>query len=140
MTLQIDALLSDYSAISDLPHSKCRNCDASNFGHELRLYKGRWYHVEMFGGEYYRPSGCGNPQPLRCKECGGRIDYKTTDPDYYDYTCPTCIEKEKDGAKIGELTDELRKQLAKGKGRYLQYGTMCSVVITKGGVFFVDIC
>ena len=140
---ELDALLPDRSTIEGLPRSECMNCKEAH-PIDLRLFKGRWYHVDMGGGQYYRPSGCTNPRPLRCKKCGGRIDYRTTDPSYYDFMCESCITKEKEGDKIGVLTKEMKKALASGGHPdfkpYLQYGTMCAVVLTKDGLFFVDIC
>jgi hypothetical protein len=129
--------LSDRTNISNLPDSKCRNCKG-----DVRLYKGRWYHISMGGGEYYQPfnNGCERAWPLRCVKCGGRIDYKTTETMYYDFECPKCIEASKQGDKIGNLTDDLRKRLKAGNHEYLKFGTMCAVVLTKNGLWFVDIC
>lgn len=134
--LRIEELFTEEWKINGLPKSKCRNCERG-----LRLYLGRWYHVEMAGGSWYVPSSaCERASPLRCPKCGGRLDYKTFEPSYYDYECQSCIEKEKERDKIGVLTDELRKKLDKGAGDYLKYGTMCAVVLTRNGLFFVDIC
>lgn len=135
LSAQIGQLLSDRAAVGRLPESRCRNCKR-----DLRLYKGRWYHIEMGGGQYYEAHGCSRPYPLRCVKCGARIDYRTVEPMYYDFECQNCIEKSKEGDKIGVLIDDLRKQLQSGSHRYLKYGTMCSVVLTKNGIWFVDIC
>jgi hypothetical protein len=132
---EIDQLLSDRIAIRKLPYSQCRNC-----GCDLRLYKRRWYHVSMVGGEYYRPDNCHNPQPLRCKKCGGRIDYRTTHVGYYDFKCQSCIAEWYKGDKIGDITAEVKRLLDKGTHQDFKYGTSCSVVVTKTGIFFEDIC
>ena len=137
MSQSIEQLLSDRTLIGRLPHSKCRNCKG-----DLRLYEGRWYHIDMAGGQYYQPfnNGCERPYPLRCAKCEARLDYKTLEPMYYDFKCQKCIEKEKQGDQIGVLTDEMKRKLRAGKGDYLKYGTMCAVVLTKNGLWFVDIC
>ena len=96
----------------------------------------------MAGGQYYQPynNGCERPYPLRCAKCAARLDYKTLEPVYYDFKCQNCIAEYHKGDKIGELTTDLRKQLQSGSHRYLKYGTSCSVVLTKDGIFFEDIC
>lgn len=131
---EIDQLLSDELAIRKLPFSKCRNCEG-----RLRLYKGKWYHVEMSSGEYYLSNHCTNAQPLRCKKCGGRIDYRTAQPIFYNFECQSCIESHHKGDKIGELTAEIKKLLDKGTHPDFKYGNSMSVVITKTGIYFEDI-
>ena len=140
---ELDALLSEKNyEVDHLPRSECRNCK-DKYGNGLRLFKGRWHHIDMSGGRYYkRDFPCDNPQPRRCKVCGGHIDYKTTDVSYYDFMCESCITRVKDkaGDKIGFLTNEMKKVLASGTHSYLKYGTSCSVVLTKDGLFFEDTC
>lgn len=141
LAAELDKVLSDEPRICKLPHAECMNC-----GDDLRLFKGRWFHVGMAGGKYYRGSDfgeCKHPQPKRCKKCGGRIDYKTQTTEYYDEPlCLKCIEAY-DGngsGKVGLLPKNLKKQLDAGTHHHLMYGAMCSVVITKNGLWFVDIC
>jgi hypothetical protein len=136
MTLT-EAMLSESWVVDKWPQSKCRNCKG-----EIRLFKGRWHHIEMHGGSYHQAfnSGCERPWPLRCAGCQKKLDYKTLDIGYYDYKCNDCIEKEKQGDKIGLLTAEMKKKLREGKGDHLKYGTMVAAVITKNGIWFVDIC
>ena len=121
--------------IDHLPRSRCRNCKR-----DLRLYEGRWFHIEMAGGHYFQAHGCNRAYPQRCVGCGARIDYKTTDPSYYNFKCQSCIKEHHKNDKIGNLSDDLRQQLELGNHPRLKYGTCCAVVLTKYGIFFEDIC
>lgn len=129
--------------IDKLAYSFCRNCKKEE--RKIRLYDGKWIHVEMGGGMYYLPGSyysCESPEPLNCKKCGSPIDYKTTDVSYYDFLCGNCLSNYHNtpGDKIGIVTMELRQQLEAGTHPHLKYGTSCSVVITPRGIFFEDIC
>lgn len=140
LSIQLEELLNEVRGLEPrLPHSKCRNCKR-----DLRLFKGHWFHVEMYGGVYQLNDfdSCNRPWPEKCKDCGASIDYKIQTRMYYEQPlCLSCIEKYHggDNARIGLLPKGLRKQLNEGLHPHLKYGTSCSVVITKTGLFFEDI-
>ena len=96
----------------------------------------------MYGGNYGQYDElCKRALPMRCQKCGAKIDYKTLYPFYYDFLCGDCIEWDKKDDKIGELTKEMKQKIESQASRYeLKYGYSCSVVITKHGIFFEDIC
>lgn len=90
----------------------------------------------------------------QCKTCNRMIDDYDKEESYYVRNvakpahtecvnrgeCPDCAEKTISDQKIGSLSPEIKK-LIESKGKVdFKYGQEISVLVTKHGIFFEDIC
>ena len=129
--------LADRSAVEQWLRSKCRNC-----GRAIRLQKSTWCHVEMYGGNYGQyDESCKELSLCAARNAELRLITKPCTLSITISSAEIASSGIRKMIRSGSLTKEMKQKIESQASRYeLKYGDSCSVVITKHGIFFEDIC